>query len=358
MCLYVFNMKTAVLLSGGVDSSVALSLLADQGHDLHAFYLKVWLEDEVAYLGDCPWEEDLQFVRVVCKQFDVPLTIVPLQIQYLERVVSHALHELRSGLTPSPDIFCNQRIKFGAFFDCIDESFGKVASGHHAQIATSNGDCVLKRGADPVKDQTYFLSNLSQSQLAKILFPIGHLHKSQVREVADRIELPNRARKDSQGICFLGKIRYRDFIQFHLGTQPGDIIDQTSDRRLGEHEGFWFYTIGQRFGLKLGDGPWYVADKDAERNIVYVVHGDHLEQSKRNAFTVRDLNWISGPPEDGTLRVRVRHAPELASCRVRLSSIDTLEVELAEPDAGIASGQHAVFYDGDTCLGGGVMERG
>ena len=352
-------MKTAVLLSGGVDSSVALSLLADQGHDLHVFYLKVWLEDEVAYVGDCPWEEDLHFVRAVCERFKVPLTIVPLQSEYLDLVVSHALHELRSGRTPSPDIFCNQHIKFGAFFDCIDDSFTKVASGHHAQITANNGGWTLKRGADPIKDQTYFLSNLNQDQLARTLFPIGHLRKIQVREIADRVELPNRARKDSQGICFLGKIRYRDFIQFHLGTQPGDIIDQTSTQRLGEHEGFWFYTIGQRFGLRLGGGPWYVADKDTERNIVYVVHRDQLEHNRRSSFTVRDINWISGAPDSDKLQVRIRHAPDLADCGVRLCpSTDALYVELAEPDAGIASGQHAVFYDGDTCLGGGIIERG
>ena len=352
-------MKTAVLLSGGVDSSVALGLLAEQDHDLHAFYLKVWLEDEVAYLGDCPWEEDLQFVRAVCALFDIPLTIVPLQTEYLDRVVSHALRELRSGRTPSPDIFCNERIKFGAFFDCIDDSFTKVASGHHAQIAERNGDCVLKRGADPIKDQTYFLSNLNQDQLARTLFPIGHLHKSQVREIADRLKLPNRARKDSQGICFLGKIKYRDFIQFHLGTRPGDIVDQTSTQRLGEHEGFWFYTIGQRFGLGLSGGPWYVADKDTERNVVYVVHRDQLEHSKRSSFSVRDINWISGFPDSDQLQVKIRHAPELATCRIGRSSPNaTLDVELAEADPGVASGQHAVFYDGDTCLGGGVIERG
>jgi tRNA (5-methylaminomethyl-2-thiouridylate)-methyltransferase len=352
-------MKTAVLLSGGVDSSVALSLLADQGHDLHAFYLKVWLEDEVAYVGDCPWEEDLHFVRAVCEQFNVPLTIVPLQAEYLDRVVGHALYELRSGRTPSPDIFCNERIKFGAFFDRIDDSFGKVASGHHAQVECENGSWLLKRGADPIKDQTYFLSNLHQDQLAKTLFPIGHLEKTQVREIADQLELPNRARKDSQGICFLGKIRYRDFIQFHLGTRPGNIVDQTTSQKLGTHEGFWFYTIGQRFGLGLSGGPWYVASKDTDGNVVYVVHRDQLQYNRCSSFSVRDINWISGLPNSDQLQVRIRHAPELPGCTVHRSpSNDSLDVELAEPDAGVASGQHAVFYNTETCLGGGIIERG
>ena len=352
-------MKIAVLLSGGVDSSVALSLLAEQDHELHAYYLKVWLEDEVAYLGDCPWEEDMRFVRAVCDLYDVPLTIVPLQAEYLDRVVAHALSELRQGRTPSPDIFCNERIKFGAFFDHIDADVDRVASGHYARIGHEDGRCVLRRGVDPVKDQTYFLSNLRQDQLLRAAFPIGDLLKSQVRAIADDLELPNRARKDSQGICFLGKIRYRDFIQFHLGSKPGDIIDETSRDKLGEHEGFWFYTIGQRFGLGLSGGPWYVADKDTDRNIVYVVHRDQLQQSRRSAFAVRALNWIGDPPDRDELQVRIRHAPELATCHVRpSSSADTLEVDLAEPDPGIASGQHAVFYDGDICLGGGIIERG
>ena len=351
-------MKIAVLLSGGVDSSVALSLLEEQGHDLHAFYLKVWLEDDVAHLGDCPWEEDLHFARAVCELYDVPLTIVPLQTEYLDRVVSHALRDLRRGHTPSPDIFCNERIKFGAFFDRIDDDFDRIASGHHARIGHEDGRYLLKRGADPVKDQTYFLSNLKQGQLARTVFPIGHLLKSRVREIADHASLPNRARKDSQGICFLGKIRYRDFLRFHLGSERGEIIDQTSNAKLGEHEGFWFYTIGQRFGLGLGGGPWYVADKDTDRNIVYVVHRDQLQQSRRSSFTVHDMNWIAGLPDRDQLQVRIRHAPELARCRVHLSSsTDILDVELATPDPGVASGQHAVFYDGEICLGGGVIER-
>ena len=182
-------MKIATLVSGGVDSSVALNLLKNEGHNLTAFYLKVWLEDELYFLGDCPWETDLKFVRSVCEQLDIPLEIISLQSEYLDRVVSYALDELRAGRTPSPDIFCNQRIKFGAFFDHIDHSYERVATGHYAQIAEREGVFQLKRAPDPVKDQTYFLYRLTQKQLSKLWFPIGGMVKKEVREHARRLGL-------------------------------------------------------------------------------------------------------------------------------------------------------------------------
>ena len=200
-------MKIAVLLSGGVDSSVALKLLRrDEEHEITAFYLKIWLEDELAHLGECPWEDDLRFAREICSEARVPLEIVPLQKEYYERVVSYTITELRAGRTPSPDIFCNQRIKFGAFVDSVSASFEKVASGHYGRIAEDGGTFRLLKGVDPIKDQTYFLSHLRQEQVARGLFPIGGLLKSEVRRLALDYELPNRMRADSQGICFLGKI--------------------------------------------------------------------------------------------------------------------------------------------------------
>ena len=350
-------MKIAVLLSGGVDSSLALHLLRQEGgHDLTAFYLKIWLEDELAFLGDCPWEHDLGYARAVCEQAGVPLEIVPLQSEYLEKVVEHALRELRAGRTPSPDIFCNQRIKFGEFFDRIDGSYEKVASGHYARIEERDGTFLLLRSPDPVKDQTYFLSNLSQPQLGRALFPIGHLHKKQVRQLAADFDLPTKDRKDSQGICFLGKINYRDFVQFHLGEKSGDICELESSKKLGEHRGFWFYTIGQRFGLGLGGGPWYVTRKDVDHNIVYVTHREQWEQRNRHIFTVDSVNWIAGRPERTHLQVKLRHGPALTDCHIEFLDDAGVKVTLADPDPGIAPGQHAVFYDGLICLGGGVID--
>ena len=234
-------MNIAVLLSGGVDSSVALALLSRQkGLVLKAYYLKIWLEEELAFLGDCPWEADLAYARATCERLGVPLEIVPLQSEYREQIVEHALAELRRGRTPSPDIFCNQRIKFGAFYQRVADECEQVASGHYACVAEDESGFRLCRAPDPVKDQTYFLSNLSQTQLAHIRFPIGHLHKHQVRALAAEFDLPAKDRPDSQGICFLGKINYRDFVRFHLGEARGDIVEQASGQKKGEHPGYWF----------------------------------------------------------------------------------------------------------------------
>lgn len=349
-------MRVALLLSGGVDSSLALHLLARQSDiEVRAFYLKIWLEDELAFLGDCPWEEDLRYARAVCQQLEVPLHIVPLQTEYRQRIVEHALAELRAGRTPSPDIFCNERIKFGAFFDYLSEPFDKVASGHYAQIVQRHGVFLLQRAPDPVKDQTYFLSNLHQAQLARLLFPIGHLHKAQVRDLANAWAIPARDRKDSQGICFLGKINYRDFVAFHLGEQPGPIVECESGKKKGEHRGYWFHTIGQRHGLGLGGGPWYVVGKDPERNTVFISHHEHRESRLRDRLDVRQINWISGTPHGGHLHVKLRHGPERIFCRVDLIAEDQAHLALDQSDPGIAPGQHAVLYDGDTCLGGGII---
>ncbi|PYM10217.1 MAG: tRNA 2-thiouridine(34) synthase MnmA, partial [Verrucomicrobia bacterium] len=233
-------MKIAVLLSGGVDSSVALRLVKQAGNrDVTAFYLKIWLEDELAYLGNCPWEEDLKYARTVCEQAGVPLKVVSLQTEYQERVVADAVEELRAGRTPSPDIWCNQRIKFGLFFEKIEGGFDRIVSGHYAQVEERGDVCLLKRSPDPVKDQTYFLCALHQKQLRRLWFPIGHLHKDEVRQLAREYDLPNRDRKDSQGICFLGKIRYPEFVRHHLGERAGELVELETGRTLAEHRGFW-----------------------------------------------------------------------------------------------------------------------
>ena len=349
-------MRIAVLTSGGVDSSVALNLLAREGrHDLTAYYLKIWLEDELAFLGDCPWEEDLEYVRQVCDQVSVPLEILPLQSEYFDRVVSHAIDELKVGRTPSPDILCNRRIKFGEFADRILDGFDRIASGHYAQIEDTDGTFRLKQSPDPVKDQTYFLSGLTQVQLESAMFPIGHLTKARVRELAREFDLPNKDRKDSQGICFLGKINYPDFVRFHLGERPGDIVEVETGEVLGPHRGVWFYTIGQREGLGLAGGPWYVVRKDIARNTVYVSHKTHREDRARSEFTVADVNWISGRPEQQDLMVKLRHGPDFIDCRIGDTDRDSLAVILSKPDPGIAPGQSAVFYQDVYCLGGGVI---
>ncbi len=350
-------MKIAVLLSGGVDSSVALSLLSREFPGrVTAFYLKIWLEDELAWIGDCPWEDDLKHARAVCEQLGVPLEIVPLQSEYHARVVEHTISELRAGRTPSPDILCNQRIKFGEFFSKIDDSFDKVASGHYARILEREGVFHLLRAPDPVKDQTYFLSHLNQQQLSRALFPIGHLTKAEVRTLAQELDLPNKDRKDSQGICFLGKIRYPEFVRFHLGNREGEIIEKETGTVLGTHQGYWYYTIGQRQGLGLGNGPWFVVAKDTENNIIYVSHRDNYTANARNELTVAAVNWIAGTPGKNSLQCKLRHGPDLVSCEIAILPDNRVHVRLAQEDTGIAAGQYAIFYDDEECLGGGVIE--
>lgn len=351
-------MKIALLLSGGVDSSVSLRLLRDRkGLDITAFYLKVWLEDEVRYLGNCPWEEDLAFARQVCEAAGVPLKVVPLQREYFDRVVQYALDELKEGRTPSPDIFCNQRIKFGAFLDHVDSSYDKVATGHYAVIEEGEAGFRLLRSPDPVKDQSYFLSHLSQEQVARALFPIGSLHKREVRELADRFDLPNKDRKDSQGICFLGKIRYPEFLRHYLGERAGKIVELESGAILGEHRGYWFHTIGQRQGLGLGNGPWYVVGKEPSENVVYVSHRENRTTRERRGFTVCDPSWIRAAPANGRYEIKLRHGPELIPCSMSWLDERRMRVDMDSPDSGIAPGQFAVFYEGYECLGGARIEE-
>jgi tRNA-specific 2-thiouridylase len=364
-------MSTAVLLSGGVDSSVALLSLCEAGErDLTAFFLKVWLEEEVLGFGDCPWEDDLAHARAVAESLGVPLEVVPLQREYRERIVAYAVDELAAGRTPSPDVLCNRHIKLGAFLEAVGEEYGTVASGHYARVADEDDLRWLATAADPVKDQTYFLSQLTAEQLARCRFPLGDLPKRRVREIAARHGLATARRPDSQGLCFLGEIPFDGFVRAHLGERPGDIRDADSGRRLGEHRGHWFYTLGQRKGLGLSGGPWFVTAKSVEDDTVWVTHGDRLAGVAPDRFRVPDPHWITRAPElpdavgDGArsaaessrLLVKVRHGPASIGCRVAPDATGGLAVTLDAPDPGLAPGQFAVFYDGGLCLGGGAME--
>ncbi len=392
-----------VLLSGGVDSSVALSRLVAAGYrNVSAWYLKIWLEDELISLGQCPWEEDLAYARAVCSSLGVRLNVVSLQMEYYDRVVDYTIKELRAGRTPSPDIFCNQRVKFGAFLERVGERVEWVASGHYGRVVpapgrgghaavspggdgdpnriahrpgadSGNSERVhLYRACDPVKDQSYFLSHLSQEQLSRLLFPLGALPKREVRRLADRLRLANRNRPDSQGICFLGKIRYPDFVRHYLGERDGRIVDRESGRVLGRHRGYWFYTIGQRQGLGLSGGPWYVTGKDIEENVVFVTHGDHVGDSAPDIVRLEELHWIGSPPArpgEGELSVKLRHGPKRIACSAagfdsegrrsdELGAAHHITLKLEEPDRGVAPGQFGVLYSGERCLGAGRIAAG
>ena len=348
-------MKVAVLLSGGVDSSVALRLLKDAGHDITAYYLKIWLQDEYSFLGECPWEEDLKYARGVCEQAEVPLEVISLQTEYWDSVVSYTISEIKEGRTPNPDMFCNSLIKFGQFYNRIDNSFEKVASGHYAKVEKMDTIYQLKKSPDPVKDQTYFLAYLTQQQLSRALFPIGNYKKEETRVLAEQYDLPNKGRKDSQGICFLGQVKFDEFIKHHLGIKTGNIINAETGNVIGEHNGYYYFTIGQRSGLGLSGGPWYVVKKDVEKNFVYISK-EKLKPGETSEFMVGKFNWISGSnPARKDLQVKIRHGANFFNCKLELNCDETGKVFLNGVDNGIAPGQFAVFYDREVCLGGGVI---
>lgn len=350
-------MKVAVLTSGGVDSSVSLALLKEQGHDCTAYYIKVWLEDDVVGGPACPWEEDLQYVERLCAQLRVPLKVVNLQREYHDRVVQYLLSEVKAGRTPNPDVMCNSHIKFGAFFDSISDDFEKVATGHYARTEDIGGTMRLQRAVDKVKDQTYFLSRLTQTQLRRALFPIGGMMKSEVRAQARKLGLPAMDRKDSQGICFLGKIDYEEFVRKHVGETPGDFQD-VEGNVIGQHAGHWFYTSGQRKRIPLGKGPWYVVGKKPAENVVIVSNTYH--ELPRNEFIVRDVRWIGEEPWTTALSVKTRHGPSEHPCTIEKLQNDarggsSIHVRIEGNDQGLAPGQYAVFYDESSCLGSGII---
>ncbi|KAJ4882164.1 transferase [Raphanus sativus] len=352
-------LRVAVLLSGGVDSSVALRLLHAAGHSCTAFYLKIWFQEGFDnFWNQCPWEDDLKYAKHVCEQVDVPLEVVHLTDEYWERVVSYIIEEYRCGRTPNPDVLCNTRIKFGAFMDAIsDMEYDYIASGHYAKVVhPPAGPSVLELSQDMVKDQTYFLSHLSQTQLKRLLFPLGCVKKEEVRKLATEFDLPNKDRKDSQGICFLGKIKFSDFVGRHIGEKEGIILEAETGDFLGNHRGFWFYTIGQRQGLRLPGGPWYVVEKDTKNNVVFVSRDYYSIDKRRRVFRVGSLRWLSGKPLDNVrqLRCKVRHGPGFYSCSFEMEG-DVAVVHLEEDDQGLAAGQFAAFYEGTICIGSGVI---
>ncbi|KAE9593281.1 putative sulfurtransferase [Lupinus albus] len=363
------NLRVAVLLSGGVDSSVALRLLHAAGHSCTAFYLKIWFQEDFEnFWSQCPWEDDLKYAKQVCHQVDVPLEVVHLTDEYWNNVVSYIIEEYRCGRTPNPDVLCNTRIKFGAFLDAINNmGFDYVASGHYARVIHPSSDqmdepSILELSQDMVKDQTYFLSHLSQSQLKRLLFPLGCIPKDEVRKLASKFDLPNKDRKDSQGICFLGKIRFSEFVARHIGEREGIILEAETGDFLGKHRGFWFYTIGQRQGLRLPGGPWYVVEKDIKNNVVFVSRNYFSFDKRRRLFRVGSFKWLSGQPPSQTSQIqcKVRHGPGFYNCSLEMEDGgdgigDSAVVRLSEDDQGLAAGQFAAFYEGRTCIGSGVI---
>ena len=353
--------SVVVGLSGGVDSSVTALLLLEQGHDVRAVFMKNWLETTPG--GQCLWEQDVEDAMQVCDTLGIPLNTIDLSRTYWDAVFARFLEEYRNGLTPNPDIVCNQEVKFKAFRDhARDLGADYLATGHYARCKKSDSGWVLDRGLDPDKDQSYFLCMLTQQQLEGTLFPVGSLLKSDVRKLAAKAGLATHAKKDSTGICFVGERPFREFLAQFLPVRPGEIRD-ADGRVIGEHEGVHFYTIGQRSGLGVGgiagrqDAPWYVATKDPASNTLTAVQGnDHPLLFSRSLCT-SPANWIAGqPPATGqTLQLKTRYRQPDQDCTVEQQSNGSLDVMFAAPQRAVAPGQYAVFYTGETCLGGAAI---
>lgn len=353
-------MEIAALVSGGVDSSVVVHQLKEMGYDPTIFYIKIGMEDEQGYI-DCPSEEDIEIVTFIAKKYGCRFEIVSLHEEYWNSVVQYTIDSVKRGLTPNPDMMCNKLIKFGTFEQKWGHHFDKIATGHYATTTESEGLTWLSTAKDHVKDQTYFLGQVSYVQVAKLMFPIGNLLKSEVRKIAADNKLPSAQRKDSQGICFLGKVNYNHFIERYLGKKEGLIVELETGNIIGRHQGFWFHTIGQRKGLGLSGGPWFVIKKDVNRNIVYVSKGYNTRHQYGNVVNLQGFSFITKDiwgDFDGEKEVtfKIRHTPEFTRGRIsKTGDLYTITSDL--PIQGIAAGQFGVVYDTESrlCLGSGMI---
>jgi len=337
-------MKVALLLSGGVDSGVALHLLLQAGHQVEAFYLQTWKG------GD----GDVESAQITADKMGIKLTVIPYSDYFHESIIDYTIEELKKGYTPSPCVFCNREIKFGKFIKDLSGDFEGFASGHYAKVLVENGEAKLFCAVDEFKDQTYFLSLLSRETLSKVIFPLGGYKKAEVKELATKLGLKSVERKESQGVCFIGDEKYKKFSESYLGTKSGEFIEIETGNKLGKHRGYWFYTVGQRSGLGLSGGPWFVVDKDIPANIIYLSHQKSEQKANLDTIIVQKP-VLANPLEFSDLKCKLRHGPNYRGCTVVENDVDTLAVTLDEPERAIAYGQFCVFYQGERCLGGGKI---
>ena len=357
--------RVVVGLSGGVDSAVTAWLLKQQGHDVVGIFMKNWEDDD----GDeyCSSNVDFVDAAAVADVLGIEIEHVNFAADYKDRVFAEFLREYQAGRTPNPDVLCNAEIKFKAFLDhAMRLGAGKIATGHYARVRhnPATGRHELLKGLDPAKDQSYFLHRLSQAQLAKTLFPVGELHKTEVRRIATEIGLPNAKKKDSTGICFIGERPFRAFLNRYIASAPGPIRDDRG-RTIGEHVGLSFYTLGQRQGLGIGgvkgrpEEPWYVARKDVAANTLHVVQGHDHPWLLSHALQAGDASWVAGEPPApaATLAAKTRYRQADAACRWAGAHDAGPEFALVfgDPQWAVTPGQSVVLYDGDVCLGGGVI---
>jgi tRNA-specific 2-thiouridylase len=349
--------KVYVGVSGGVDSSVALALLQEQGYDVTGVFLKVWSPDFLP----CTWRDERRSAMRVCATLGVPFMTLDCEKEYKELVVDYMLNEYKAGRTPNPDVFCNKYVKFGVFLQkALECGADYVATGHYALANYTNEiECELLESADKEKDQSYFLHQLGPEQLAHVMFPIGHLHKSEVRELAKKFNLPTAEKKDSQGLCFIGKVDMKEFLAHYITSEKGNVLNEKGEV-IGRHDGAVFYTIGERHGLTLNakneNNPrMFVISKDMQTNTITVSPKVDFGGDTQG-FSLTEVNWISGrqPDLDKKYDVRFRYRQEKQKCLIERDG-NTYKIIPDEPQFDVALGQSAVIYDGEICLGGGVI---
>ena len=341
--------KVYVGMSGGVDSSVTAALLKEQGYDITGVYMKNWSQDLPGFT--CPWKEDYQDAKRVAVQLGIDFKMYDFEKEYRDKVVDYMLDGYKAGITPNPDIMCNQEVKFKLFLEtALADGTDMIATGHYARIK----DGQLLTGLDGNKDQSYFLYRVTKPALQKSLMPVGELTKPEVRALAKKLGLATAEKKDSQGICFVGKVGIREFLEQFVETEPGAILDQTG-RVIGQHDGALFYTIGQRHGLDVGGGlPYYVVGKDMDKNEVYVTTDLDDQRLWRRELQLASLYFINDKPESGDYQVRTRYRAPLVAGTLQIENNKAVLV-LKEDVRAITPGQSAVLYDGDLCVGGGIV---
>lgn len=374
--------RVFVGMSGGVDSSVSAALLKDQGYDVTGVFLKVWSPDWLP----CTWKEERRDAMRVAAALDIPFITIDLEQEYKKGVVDYMLDEYKKGRTPNPDVMCNKEVKFGHFLKkALAMGADFIATGHYARIAPSPGkekglgdEAVLLEGADKTKDQSYFLWTLGQHELSHTLFPVGHLQKSEVRARAKKYKLPTADKKDSQGICFIGKVDMKEFLSHYIDSKPGDVVNEQGEK-IGTHEGAVFYTIGQRHGFEITqksptDTPWYVVAKDIEKNILVVStknhQGDHTQAVQEVSLSnIHIISKTESLPAQLEARIRYRQQKQIIRIEYPLLSKTRdfpllnqkgdqggIRIHFSKPQDGVSIGQSLVFYDGEKCLGGGIIE--
>ncbi|NKI17489.1 tRNA 2-thiouridine(34) synthase MnmA [Spongiibacter sp. KMU-166] len=355
--------RVIVGMSGGVDSSVAALLLLQQGYQVEGLFMKNWDEDDGTEY--CTAMEDLADAAAVCKKLDIYLHTANFAKEYWDNVFEHFLEEYRAGRTPNPDILCNREIKFKAFLEhALSLGADGIATGHYTRRSAHTTGTQLLKGLDPNKDQSYFLHAVSSEQLARTLFPVGELEKPAVRALAEAHELVTHDKKDSTGICFIGERRFKDFLQQYLPAQPGK-IESLDGKVMGEHSGLMYHTIGQRQGLGIGgvrgagEEPWYVVEKDLQRNVLVVTQGSQHPALFKNCLSLSSIHWIDGQEPELPLRcqAKTRYRQQDQDCEL-IATNAGYELRFDEPQRAVTPGQSAVLYLGEHCLGGGIIEAG